>query len=103
MKNERKLNEKLQKAYQELEELRVERDNMKNLTNETINKCSSLIKDKSEFQQVGSGFFRNSVSLIANQDKKLNFSNISEFWKAILFANECNIDNDVITVINYFK
>ena len=61
------------------------------------------IKDKSEFQQVGSGFFRNSVSLIANQDKKLNFSNISEFWKAILFANECNIDNDVITVINYFK
>ncbi len=46
-----KLKEQLQKTNNEIENLKEERENLRKLMNEAINKCSILMKEKSEIEK----------------------------------------------------
>lgn len=46
-----KLKEQVTKNNMELEKIKVERDNLKKLMNEAINKCSNLFREKSELEK----------------------------------------------------
>lgn len=48
--NEQKLREQLNKNLQELDYLKEERESIKKLMNEAVNKCSSLIKEKNDLE-----------------------------------------------------
>jgi chromosome segregation ATPase len=46
-----KLKEQLQKMVKEVDNLKDERENLRSLMNDSINKCSSLIKEKGELEK----------------------------------------------------
>jgi hypothetical protein len=49
--NEQKLKEQLAKNILELDYLKEERENLKKIMNEAVNKCSTLIKEKNELER----------------------------------------------------
>jgi len=50
--NEQKLKEQLTKNIQELDYLKDERENIKKLLNDAVNKCSFLIKEKNDLENI---------------------------------------------------